>query len=1214
MLKASCSCRQAPFAHYLSTTRNTLFSSALIYYLSLVVVVVLLPVLIVILYKSLDVIGLTLSQWILKAQRKDDEATAKKLQDIRKLLDTLAHDVLKHRLLGMISLVGLLDEGDGTPKSLSAQDYDDYLEEIFRLCGAKAAPHERLWTRWRNTFKEIKAIAGRTLLVPIADPLLHATDRLMLRLRAMFKLYVAKDKANAITPQALLKLDIQASQPIHKDVLLLASQCRMLIKPRELANSALTSLRLQMGRKSLDNCFTLHDSVAESYLSPAPMRLLLTSVVRLLDNALAQGKHTAQVKIDLQTDAFSNAQLLLIHVYDSSEQIPLPHQYGDGLQGISRSLAEFGCGFGYRLVEDPEFQKEAIISVPITDVEEITVKPLTWKRYVSFALIFFVVVTALVVAMYRVFGGAPIRFAGGGDTVIEFAVNVGEKLSIPLCEGGNSPRAELSISRGACWKNQCTLYNVLDKLAPCAKGLAHKDCPKRLEWTPSFEDGARQGKSYELTVKCISLGPPQSEDLKNIRLLVTRPNSTPELLLIQTQDLASQETRTIFPDKTTEFPADAKLRLRAVALDKDTDLLLYTLLLPNGSLLESYDGEFLLPLEWSQFGTWTGILQISDMVSKPKTFPIRFKANRLRPIELKNLGIWSSLSASSLNCRGMGDSRLCDLTDGEVNELNAQLWFDPLLDQVSERINFESTPDSPIEVLPHPTKSPQRLTSIVGDRWELRERETQQTLAIIELANISARPHTPLRDYGFRISVAPLSPLDPLHWPVFLTVSESSNRAPALKNLLVFSRHGQVQKSMIMSTKHIILQEYEKESDERTARASIRLFGFNANSEQNPQAKAVICENPAMAQAFEDPKIVRINENAWNLDVKLKQGCIPGLNESLSEKDKLCFLEIAYNQSNESEFLWLSLKDRPCAPRIESLELISKPEELEKNQFKWSFLIVDTDGDLEEKSIHLNASPNFKLKFSPTPKNENQHNSRISGTITGSLNCKNSPQTIIIEAQDHTKLSTRKALQPPLHCPPLASTPDKQTQFQINEGQLLQIPLLHSEDVKLRLDNSLGTIENNTYEWRANCIYGRGPHHISIEAKSTNNFGNPLQFDIYVQRCTPRIAILADDQAISLDSPISIPLNGSLTLQIDTLKADRTRFKIEVTRNNPDPQLQIQNEQNPPTLTLTCKQNTLQESIQVLALPIDNNDPDFLPAQPLNLTIHCGSPDLETQV
>ena len=49
--------------------------------------------------------GHTLSEWIERTRRKNDEFSAEKLLNVRKRLEIMAHDILKHRLLGLASLV-----------------------------------------------------------------------------------------------------------------------------------------------------------------------------------------------------------------------------------------------------------------------------------------------------------------------------------------------------------------------------------------------------------------------------------------------------------------------------------------------------------------------------------------------------------------------------------------------------------------------------------------------------------------------------------------------------------------------------------------------------------------------------------------------------------------------------------------------------------------------------------------------------------------------------------------------------------------------------------------------------------------------------------------------------------------------------------------------------------------------------------------------------
>src|SRR5690606_10944086 len=226
-------------------------------------------------------------------------------------------------------------------------------------------------------------------------------------------------------------------------------------------------------------------------------------------------------------------------------------------------------------------------------------------------------------ATSRILGGAPVQFAGGGASVVEFRVEVGEELQFTLCEGGRDPRVEVLLEQEGCRLPGCSLAGVIDALVPCAQGMSRSDCPGDFRWTPQFYDGSRDGTSYELTVACMAEGPPASHDRRRIRLVVSRPNSPPQFNLLQLSDGASELVIPIPADRQVEIPAGGNITIQAFARDDDDidDRVLEFKLVPDNDPTESMtslDGRFTLgELDWSEEGEWSATISVSDKVAPP---------------------------------------------------------------------------------------------------------------------------------------------------------------------------------------------------------------------------------------------------------------------------------------------------------------------------------------------------------------------------------------------------------------------------------------------------------------------------------------------------------------------------------------------------------------------------------------------------------------------
>lgn len=1151
-------------------------------------------------------VGLSLSQWIDKTRQKTDAVSAQKLIRVRKLLENLAHDVLKHRLLGLHSLVGEIASHDGNTgeNALSAEKYDDFREEIFRLCGVKSIPSERLWTKWLDTFAEVRKIAGRYLILPSSDPLLKDTSKVMRRLRLMFSMYIAKDRAGAVTPEYLQDLGLERSSDIHQKILALAEGCRMRIDPDDVIKRAIESLSVQVGRHDVEDKIEVINKIGKPFLSPIPSHELVLCLMRLLDNAITHGGKSA-ISVELSCDDFTGASFLSFKIYDCSAHIPTPSDYGLGLKGVKNILDDFESGFRFRAQTRGEFQKEGLVSIPVSAYTPLEVKGVSHLRLVAFAAFYAIVFMLFIFAGVRVSGGPPVSFAGGGTSVVEFAVTVGERLEIPLCEGGRNVRTEISVVNDSCWEGNCSLGLVLENLKPCEKGLHDPLCPASLVWTPDFEDGQRQGKSYEIYVRCIADGPPESEASTRIRILVSRPNSSPELLLLQVENLDQKVVHTATAQHIIPVAADDKLRIRAVALDRDSDIIAYRLRLPNGRVLVSYDGIFSIEPEWTAFATWTADLELTDQIAPVQRFPIQLRAEGLRPIELRNIGIWTEQLGSFLACDGAAESRICYLSDAMVNELSMQLYFDPLLPNPKIALQFEPNENDQVKVRYIPNSALVNGISRVGDQWELSSRSSAQVLAVIKLAQISASKTQGVYNFMFSV-VTPATTIESSHLALNLLVDESSKRMPQLQSFLIFSQQSATKTIAALSSKHVQIQEFERDEDSNAA--SVWVYPLPNTTALKPSIEAIECQHPEFAKALETPNI-RSSHGAFQVEFKLKRGCIQGLNDTLDAKAKSCVVKLNLDEGKRfSETLWISLQDRPCAPKIESLARLNPTPEQDVNQVRWRFRIIDADNDLKASDISVVGSNSYSV-FIESATGDKEGLSEFNGVVSLDYDCRESALNIVkhkvfLRAKDQTGLSTQRPLSTPLNCPALASTEGGNLEFRIDEGEHLSVPIYHAQDVKLELNAPFGSLIDGSFEWNATCLYGRGPHSVSINAEAPNRYGLPLALKVFVQRCQGRFKLNIDDVVLNPAVPIVILPGQSKTIHISDPDIIDS-FEFSASLNTVPSELELtESTDQAYHLTMACKRFSSIEKLSIQAKSKDNDD-KFLPLAPIKLEVHC---------
>lgn len=1144
--------------------------------------------------------GVTLSAWVDRSRRRKDEYTAEKLQKIRKHLEVLAHDVLKHRLLGLASLISEMKaETDNGRKiqELPESRLDTYRSEFFRLCGLKAHSEERLWNRWIDSFRDIFKYVSRNIIVPLADPMFSAASRELMALRSMVAMTVDRERSNSSFAENLIRLKFEKCVDVYPKVLELAQACQMVIEPEQIVQKAIDSVALQTKRADIADHVHVYHHVTDKLLCPAASRTLVMCLTRLLDNALEIGTDAA-IDVVLDVDAFTGISTLIFKIYDTDETIPKPSEYGMGIRGIRQSISGFDGGFQYRAETRDSFKKAAILSFPVSAYSDFTVSHISMIGRFAMCLLTFVLFALTIIGLLYVLGGPPVQFAGEGQSIVEFSVTAGETLEIPLCTGGRNVRVEVENVNDACIADNCTFGHILQGLVPCAHSLQDPGCPGVIRWTPEYDDGQRQGKNYELVIRCIAEGPPQGEDIQRIRVLVTRPNSEPKIILSQLVNETRGELIHLTKDRPAKVGVTDHLMLRVTASDADADSLTYRLRSPDGSVKVSSNGIFWLEQSWSSFATSVFELEVTDNIAPPVVEKIMLEADMLHAIELRAMGFRKSGSSVREACEGTSESRVCHLSDTQINTLDVQLWFDPLQRRVRPIL----------EVLPYDIQNIEiRCSNCSGNEthtgtvWEIYSRQAHQLIGFFELINIEKMQADGLYTFTFKLTSTPMTQVL-ANLAIHLNVSEFTRRMPSLNAFVIFSRNSELYAPVSFSSRHLSLREYERDEDEVYAHATTWIYPTQGNrSTEAPRFGEIVCQTPEFAAAFEKPQVRSVN-NAWKIDFALRRGCIPGLNMDLQGKQRLCAVDVQFGSDQvKSDAIWLMLEPRSCAPKIESLSLISSREERAANQFKWRFSIIDTDGDLPLQSIEIGGVELYALDIAETygvPGNA------YVGMLSISPSCTDTflSSKIVLRAHDSDNNTVEKQLQFQPNCPPLVSTENGRTEFRVDEHQHLVIPLHHDSDVKLQLQSRFGTLTDDGFEWDASCGYGKGPHRVEIRTEAPSRFGRPLVLSVSVDHCKPQFDLFLDNDAISAGSQIILPVGEAhevmLVSEQDVLDPEAVWMK---SAHISDDFSLLQSElPNGWQFAISC---TKPDVLGVLEIILESSDDGEL--EPIRLPVHC---------
>ncbi|MBR4985077.1 MAG: hypothetical protein IKY83_04985 [Proteobacteria bacterium] len=1101
------------------------------YIIAVVMTVACFALLVTLLLHSGRFYGKTLSLWIDRTRRRKDEYSAEKLQKIRKHLEVLAHDVLKHRLLGLASLIREMKQETDQGKKiqdLPEAKLEAYRAEFFRLCGIKAHSEERLWNRWIDCFRTVYMYLSRSIVMPFADPMFSAASRELMALRRMVVMTVDRERSATNFVENVMRLRFESCVDVYPKVLELASACQMQIEPDHIVRKAIDTVAVQTKRADIAEHVHIYQVLGLKLLCPAASRTLEMCLTRLLDNALEISNDVA-VDIVLDVDAFTGISTLIFKVYDTDETIPKPSGYGMGIRGIRQSISGFEGGFQYRGEIRDQFKKAAILSFPVSEYVDCPVSHVSWRSRIVAGLATFVLFALGIIGLLYVIGGPPVQFAGRGESIVEFTATVGETLEIPLCSGGRNVRVEVENINDACMADNCTFGHVLQAIEPCARSIEDAQCPGVIRWTPAFDDGQRQGKNYELMVRCIADGPPYGEDIQRIRVLVTRPNSEPRILLTQLVNETRGELIHLTQDRPAKVGVTDRLMLRITASDADADVLTYRLRSPDGSVKVSTNGVFWLEQSWSSFATSMFELEVTDNISSPVVEKIMLEADMLHAIELRSMGFRKAGSSVREACEGTSESRVCHLTDPQINTLDVQLWFDPLQRRVRPII----------EVLPYDIQNIEiRCANCSGNEtlpgavWEVYSRQAHQLLGFFELINIEQMQADGLYTFTFKLVSTPVTQVL-ANLAIHLNVSEYTRRMPSLNAFVILSRNSAMYAPVSFSSRHLSLREYERDEDEVYAHASTWIYPTQGDrSTDTPRLGDVVCQTPEFADAFEKPQIRNVN-NAWKVDFSLRRGCIAGLNMNLPGKQRLCAVDVQFGgEQVQSDAIWLMLEPRSCAPKIESLSLVSTREERANNAFKWRFRIIDTDGDLPLQAIEVSGVAQYALDVAET---YGMPGNAYMGMISVDASCADNAfqnAKIMLRAHDNDNNVVEKQLQLQPSCPPLVSTAGGQTDFSVDEHQHLSIPLHHDSDVKLQLLSRFGALTDSGFEWDATCEYGKGPHRIEIRTEAPTRFGRPLVFNVSVDHCKPQFDLFLDQDAISSGGQIILPAGEMHTIRL----------------------------------------------------------------------------------
>ncbi len=1164
--------------------------------------------------------GRTLANWVLRTRTKNDESSAEKLIYIKKHLEVLAHDILKHRLFGLDTLTKEMRPyfDKSNPNNVIGKPYPPELlalrDEFFRLCGIKTTPEERLWERVQQAiFVDIHKFIGRSIVLPPLDPLFKDIFKLTVELRTIVWLFVGKEQSDAVTMR-LSHLDISFCNRAYNNIIALANASRMIINPNEIIHNAIDAISSQTHHfYDAPPQIQIYHTPDSRYLCTAPARTLVMCLTRLLDNALAQGCKTA-VDVQILTDDFTGESSLIFKIYDMSGTLPTLSDAGMGLRGVFQSLKSFEGGLQYKPELRDGFKKAAIISIPISEFSDYPKDKRSIKNVILSTCLPLISVIGFTICLLYVLGGPPVKFAGTGDTIIEFSVNVGDELMIPLCDGGRNVRAEIRDTNDACVADNCSFPLVLESLEPCSHSINDPGCPGVIRWTPQFEDGQRQGKNYEISVHCISAGPPASDDMQRIRILVSRPNSAPVPVLLQLINRSQNDAiQYIKPGKNPiRINVTDQMVLRVIATDADADILTYTLRQPDGSVISSTDGSFQIHPDWSMFATSTFEIQITDSISAPVTIPAIFEADGLHPIELSNLAIWADHSTTRRSCEGTAESQICYLADELSNELSMQVAFDPLQPRINPIINFHASDNFSLSI--NPVRQGHASTSQIGDLWEIFATNDNTIVGFIELTNIEPTQTHGEYNFTFNLSMTPA-----LHSSANLAfnihISEAAQRMPALDTLLIFVRQASIPGDYSLSTHSIALTEYENDTDADAARTSLWIYPKQGTHIQFPITVGdIICQTPEFALAFETP-VVKTMRNAARLDFRLKKGCIPGLNQNLTAKQKLCAANITFNANQQTnEVLWIAINDRACAPSFESINLISNKDELAQNLFKYQIDITDPDVRISPSDIQISGISQYSMQINADSHITGTH---YRGLLTIQASCSDTTLAqngfkIAVNLQHDNQLIAQRPLQLQMNCPPLVTTPNDQLLFQVDEGTHLEIPLHHEPDVKLALNAPFGKIVNDTFEWDASCRYGKGPHTIEITATASKQFGTPLRFQIEITRCIPRFNIFLDEAMIQPETPVVLSPHQTKHLHINAYpEIQNLQYILHTDSAAAAFRLTETDSSNGYHLDIECIQPNASETLRILTQSPDDERLAALP--PITIPIECIADDADSK-
>ena len=1149
--------------------------------------------------------GRTLSSWVNKTRNKEDELSAEKLMNVRKRLEILAHDLLKHRLLGLDTLTRemRLYFNEKNPKNITPEQLDDMRNEFFRLCGIQNPNDDRLWHRLINSFKDMMQFCGRTTALPHFDPMFAPIISVVIDLRKMLWGYV-DNKDNEDIKQNLSKVDLTKCTETYPTVLKLAEACQMVIKPEKIIQKAINTLESQIDRANIREHIHILAMPEDRFLCQAPSKTLVMCMTRLMDNALEQGTDIA-LDISFYENDFTGESSLIFKIYDQSDHIPTVAEYGMGMRGVKQSLNTFDGGIQYRLETRDIYKKATVVSLTASRYLECPVSKRTWKSLILSVTLYIITVSGFLLCLINALGGPPVEFAGKGNSIIEFSVNAGEQLNVPLCQGGRNVHAIIENANNACFDDNCSFIQVLNGLAPCNKSLEDPQCPGAIIWTPGFEDGLRIGKNYEVTIHCISDGPPTSEDFQKIRILVQRPNSPPVPKLVQIINETQGETHYLnnSQNKVRSVKVDAtdRLQLRVLAVDDDSDPIIYYLKQPDGSTISSNDGTFSLAPKWSQFGTSTYELTISDNIIESKPIPIILEADHLHPIELKNLAVWTSQNATNTPCEGNSESRVCHIYSQQSSELSMYLWFDPILPNVHPYLQFHAPDGMNIGV----RSTSESSETKIGDQWEIYSIPTNTIVGFVELTNIQSTNTSGLYHYIFNILPATSFP-GSVNLPLNLEVTERSNRMPELKTFIVFVYQSYAFDELTFSTHSLQLTEFDRDEDITQSRAGIWLYPQNSDtSRQSLTIDDIVCQTPAFSEYFEKPSIHNLH-HAWRVDFKLKKGCIKGLNADLSSKQRLCAANIHFDDdSKKDDVIWIMLQDRQCSPYFDELNLTSSRNDLASNLFKWNFKIIDPDGDLKQSSIQLVNADQYIHEMDLNPVD----NTTYTGELTIQTDCLASGgmnSKLVLQATDNTQNIIQKSLSLSPNCPPLVTTADSQLYYKVSEGDSLYVPLKYEDDVTLTLNSPFGKITHDAFIWEASCRYGKGPHTIEISANSGKRYGRPLQFDVELTYCKPRFTLYLDNLPLQTGTPAMITVGQPHSLTIQSSETtEALTFTPQFRETIPNITITEQSDFSHYQIDLECTDSDVSSE---LIIKIQSNDDIDAEISPILIPIECIAP------